>query len=181
MLRTITTIAALMGATAAGAQSTAFSESYSGSSSGVIVEGANVPDNTPGLGGMVGSAGNCYPGGGVQMVGPGAGISIGGGRVDQECNTRMEMAALASIAGNRAAVAHACRHDDSMRETLVGLGLCRVESERAAQRPRAQAAPSAPDGLLGCSSQRIRISSRLDAVERQRAINWCKEQINARR
>lgn len=192
----ITLVTALGMASSAAAQTTATSQSGSNSlsQSGVTVEGANVPNNTPGLGGMVGSAGNCYPGGGIQAVGPGAGFSIGGGRVDPECNTRMEMAALASVAGNTVAVAHACKHDRSMRATLVELGYCRVAGSdrnsvggRASDvttgeaQPTTSRASTAPSGLLECSSARIRISSRLDAVERQRAINWCKDQVAARR
>jgi len=203
----IAALAFMAMATSAGAQTTtATSQSQSASQSGVIVEGSTVPDNTPGLGGLAGSAGNCYPGGGAQAVWPGGGVGIGGGRIDPECNLRMEMAALGSIAGKKAAIAHACRYDRSMRATLASLGLCRIapssndsvggrasdvtaryaSSERGvtkASKAPANVTPAnaAPDGLLSCSSERIRISSRLDAIERQRAINWCKDQVAARR
>ena len=112
----------------AAAQTTSNSQSGSQSVSGVVIEGSQVPNNTPNASMAVGSAGNCYPGAGIGASGPGWGLTIGGGRVDGECNTRAEMAALAQLAGNRAALAHACRHDASMRETLVGLGICRVQN-----------------------------------------------------
>lgn len=117
----------------ASAQSVANSNSASGSQSvsGVTIEGSRVPDNTPNAGVVVGSAGNCYPGAGLGVSGPGFGVSLGGGRVDPECNVRAEMAALATLAGNTVALAHACKHDESMRDTLVDLGLCRVIDKKS--------------------------------------------------
>lgn len=114
------------------------SMSESISASGVVVEGSRIPNNTPGLGGLIGSAGNCYPGAGVQGVGPGWGFGVGGGRVDPECNVRMEMQALAALAGNSVALAHACREDESMRGTLISVGLCKVE-QRPTPRPTVSA------------------------------------------
>lgn len=125
-------LASAMFAVSVNAQSlngTAQSQSHSAAASNnaITFEGSNIPDNTPGLGGLVGMGANpCVIGGGAGVVGPGFGVNLGGGRIDDECNTRAEMAALAAIAGNHAAVAHACLQDESMRETLEAVGMCKV-------------------------------------------------------
>lgn len=146
-MRVLIFIAAVAIATQATAQSTADSASLSDSysASGVYIEGSNIPDNTPGLGGLVGSSGNCYPGAGINVATPGLGFNVGGGVVDMECNVRMEMAALAAVAGNRVAVAHACKHDTSMRQTLVEMGLCKVVRSSAATAPQADEPRRRPD------------------------------------
>jgi hypothetical protein len=117
------------------------SASGSQSVSGVSIEGSNIPDNTPNAGIAIGSAGDCYPGAAFGASGPGWGVSAGGGQVDQECNVRAEMAALAVVAGNRVAVAHACKHDRSMRQTLVELGLCKVTRSEEVVTPQNGNAP----------------------------------------
>lgn len=165
-------VAALLGASAHA--QTAESLSQSTSQSGIYQEGSTIPNNTPGLGGLVGSAGNCYPGGGVQAVGPGFGVGVGGGRVDPECNVRMEMAALAAIAGNPVAIRHACKHDESMRATLVEAGLCRTAPTPTATR---QGATEIPPGLLECSRSTIRVASHVGAAQQQAAIRWCKSRL----
>ena len=172
-------IAAVMASGAHAQSTTSQSQSSSASQSGIYMEGSDIPENTPGLGGLVGSAGNCYPGAGFQAVGPGAGISIGGGRVDPECNTRMEMAALAAVAGNSAAIAHACKHDESMRETLVELGRCRIQSNTTmSTSERPSEAQQVPAGLIECSRSVIRLSDRVSTQQQNAAVAWCKARLD---
>ena len=65
------------------------SGSLSTSHSGVLIEGSDVPNNTPSLGNPRGNnTAPCVIDSGFGVVVPGFGINMGGGRLEQECNTR---------------------------------------------------------------------------------------------
>jgi len=135
---TLAAVALLFTASLASAQgydteSVADSQSYSG----VTIEGTTVPDNTPGLGSVGGnSTAPCVIAQGLMVSGPGAGIGYSNGRLDKDCVTRTEASILRDIAGmpngpqKTAAVMHFCTNDESMRNTLIGLGLCAPKATR---------------------------------------------------
>lgn len=165
------------------------SGALSGSSSAVTIEGAQIPDNTPGLGGLVGSAGNCYPGGAAQAVGPGFGLGIGGGRVDPECNIRMEMQAIAAVHGKRAAMLHACMHDESMRRTLMAVGACKPVGEQpavasASVKGTVMERPTVVTKQLYTRCERqadgriaVGVRSGLDAASKRLAVQQCRNSL----
>lgn len=102
-------------------------EAMSNSSSGVYIGGTTVSDNTPNV--MASPNNNtapCSVGGGFGIAGAGMGFSIGTGRVNKDCQIMQEAKALQSLLGNRAAIAHLCKHDKTIQATLVDLGLCKV-------------------------------------------------------
>lgn len=102
------------------------SDSSASSSSGVYI-GGNSQSNTPSVGGSSNNTSSCVIGNSFGVGVPGFGINVGAGRVDQECNVREEAKALLTLVGERAALAHLCKHDKTIRETLVEQGLCVVE------------------------------------------------------
>lgn len=104
------------------------SESNSNSSSGVYI-GGNSRTNTPSVGGSSNNTSSCVIGNHVGIGVEGLGFSVGAGRVDKECNVREEAKALLALLGRRAAIAHLCKHDKSIRETLVEQGYCVVKKK----------------------------------------------------
>lgn len=115
---------------------TADSSSNSGANSQVILEGSESPNYAPGLGGVGGnSTAPCVIGTGFGIVGPGAGLQFSGGRIEEHCLTRTESAMLADLLnmpnspGKRAAIAHACKFDKRLQETLVAVGVCVVKKQ----------------------------------------------------
>lgn len=105
------------------AESSATSESTS--SSGVYF-GGNSP-SAPSVGGSSNNTGPCILGNSLGFSIPGVGINIGAGRVDKECNVREEAKAINALIGKKAAIAHLCKHDKTIRETLVEKGYCKVK------------------------------------------------------
>jgi hypothetical protein len=102
-------------------------EAMSNSSSGVYIGGTTVSDNTPNVAASPNNnTAPCAVGGGFGIAGAGMGFSIGAGRVNKDCQIMQEAKALQSLLGNRAAVAHLCKHDKTIQATLVDLGLCKV-------------------------------------------------------
>lgn len=105
-------------------------EALSQSNSGVYIGGTTVGKNTPSAhSSTTNSTAPCVVGKGFGISGPGVGISSSNGRIDENCETMEEAKALRSLVGNRAAIAHLCRHNKDMRETLVGLGLCIIKKK----------------------------------------------------
>lgn len=133
------TAALIVSASAAAAQSvTSDSVSQSGSYSGVNIEGSNTDlgRQVPGMGApSMSHTTSCALSASGAISGPGFGISFGNGRIDSECNTREEARFLHDLLSQRpsqarnAAIYHACASDESMRATLVAIGVCRVVRE----------------------------------------------------
>ncbi|NKB39634.1 MAG: hypothetical protein GKR86_01000 [Ilumatobacter sp.] len=73
--------------------------------------------------------------GGASIIG--GGLSLGGGKMDEECNLRQEAAALVSVAGSKAGVLHLAR-DPEMCATLRSAGnipadsICSEKERKAA-------------------------------------------------
>lgn len=102
-------------------------EAQSQSNSGVYIGGTTVERNTPSMGNSVtNSTAPCVVGKGFGVAVPGMGISSSNGRIDGNCETLQEAKALQSLLGNRAAIAHLCKHNKDMQATLVDLGVCYV-------------------------------------------------------
>ena len=113
------------------AQATADSNSHSGANSQVVLEGSVYERPAPGLGGIGGNTtAPCIVAQGFGLVGPGAGIQYSGGRTDMACLTRTEAAMLKDLldmrptAGRQAAIYHACKYSERLRDTLVAAGVC---------------------------------------------------------
>ena len=116
---------------AASAQ-TSDSASHSASNSGVLFGDSYSVQQAPSAvaPGIMHTA-PCIVGRSAGIGVPGIGLSGGGGRLEKECNTREEVKALnillnqpPSLARD-ASILHYCRNDDSIRETLVQMGVCR--------------------------------------------------------
>lgn len=99
----------------------------SASSSGVYIGGTEMRDNTPSVGGSANSTAPCVVGNSVGLGIPGLGFNIGAGRINKNCARLQEAEALRALLGDRAAIAHLCKHSKEMRETLVDLGVCVVK------------------------------------------------------
>jgi len=134
----ITAIAILAASGAAAQSVTSDSVSQSGSYSGVNIEGSNTDlgRQVPGMGApSMSHTTSCALSASGAVSGPGFGISFGNGRIDSECNTREEARFLHDLLSQRpsharnAAIYHACASDESMRNTLVAIGVCRVVRE----------------------------------------------------
>lgn len=132
------TIAAIMTilATTAGAQTVSESGSQSNSSSGVVFGDNYAPLQAP----SAVAPGNmhtapCIVGSSAGIGIPGIGLSGGGGRLENECNTREEVKALSILlnqppsVAKTAAILHYCNNDDSIRKTLVQMGVCAKKSQ----------------------------------------------------
>jgi len=127
---------ALIFATSASAQSvTSDSVSQSGSYSGVVIEGSttDLSSQVPGMSApSMSHTTSCALSASGAISGAGFGISFGNGRIDDECNTREEARFLHDLLSQRpsharrAAIHHACSRDESMRNTLVAIGICKV-------------------------------------------------------
>jgi len=94
-------------------------------------EGSQAINNTPGMGSGGGnSTAPCVVASGYGVGLPGVGFSRADGTVDSECVTRTEASILRDIAGmpngveKTVVVRHFCNNDESMRDTLVAIGLC---------------------------------------------------------
>jgi len=130
------TAALILSASAAAAQSvTSDSQSQSGSYSGVSIGGSTTDfsDQVPGMGApSMSHTTSCALSASGAVSGPGFGIAFGNGRIDDECNTREEARFLHDLLtqrpsyARRAAIHHACSRDQSMRKTLVAIGICKV-------------------------------------------------------
>jgi len=134
----ITAIAILAASGAAAQSVTSASVSQSGSYSGVNIEGSNTDlgRQVPGMGApSMSHTTSCALSASGAVSGPGFGISFGNGRIDSECSTREEARFLHDLLSQRpsqarnAAIYHACASDESMRNTLVAIGVCRVVRE----------------------------------------------------
>ena len=97
-------------------------------------EGSTAINNTPGVGGGAGnSTAQCVVANGFGISGPGIGISHSNGTVNSECITRIEASILRDIASmpaglqRTAVITHFCTNDETMRNTLVSIGLCGVK------------------------------------------------------
>lgn len=123
-------------ATAAHAQ-TSTSQSGSQSFSGVNIGGSTSTTDfsrqVPGMGApSMNHTTSCALSASGALSGPGFGIAFGNGRIDGECNTREEARFLHDLlqqrpsAARQAAIHHACANDESMRTTLVAIGICVV-------------------------------------------------------
>lgn len=113
-------------------------------------EGTSVPNNTPGLGSVGGnSTAPCVIANGFNIVGPGAGIGFSNGQLDGDCVIRNEASILREIAGmpsgpqKTAVLIHFCTNDETMRKTLIGMGLCVDGNAQTTQ------VAAAPVGNLG--------------------------------
>lgn len=122
----------IVAASAASAQQTSDSVSHSASNSGVIFGDSYAAQQAPSAvaPGIMHTA-PCIVGRSAGIGVPGIGLSGGGGRLEKECNTREEVKALnillsqpPSLARD-ASILHYCNNDDSIRETLVQMGVCR--------------------------------------------------------
>lgn len=97
------------------------------SSSGIYMEGTEMRDNTPSVGGNANSTAPCVVGNSVGLGIPGLGFNIGTGHVNKNCATLQEAQAIRALLGDRAAIAHLCKHNKRMQATLVELGVCVVK------------------------------------------------------
>lgn len=120
-------------ASAQNLDSSSTSGSQSLSTSGVLIEGSIVPNNTPSIGGgSANSTAPCVVGRGGGIAGPGFGVHHHNGKVNKDCETRIEIDLVAQIAAMRpgpaktAAALHACTNDESIEKTLAAMGLCPV-------------------------------------------------------
>jgi hypothetical protein len=109
---------------AANADITADSNSESGAASSVYIAGSTSKDNTPSMSAGSNNTVSCAIGKSAALAVPGLGASVGGGKIDAECNTREEALVLRNLVGTAAAIEHLCRNDKSLRETLVSQGYC---------------------------------------------------------
>jgi hypothetical protein len=129
-------LVAALAASSAAAQE-AVSESLSGSSSysGVNIEGSPAARIAPSMGapGVMHTA-PCIIGHSVGVSVVGFGVSSGGGRLEENCNTREEAQFLFEVlrqpagTARQAAIYHMCATDESLRATLVAMGACVVRS-----------------------------------------------------
>lgn len=113
------------------------SQSQSQSSSGIYMEGSNV---TPSMGGFGGnSTAPCVIGRGAGVGVPGAGVGFSTGTLERNCNTREEAKFIANLLNmpngiaKTAAIHAACSQDESIRKTLVAVGVCRVVKKTSAR------------------------------------------------
>lgn len=128
-MKTLITSLALIAAPFAAFSQTATSESGSSSESAsmIYMEGSEWGDNTPSLGGGAGvSTAPCTISSGGGVVVAGFGINIGDGRTDHDCQIMQEASVLMQIGGPSLAIRHLCKHDETIRQTLVEAGLCRI-------------------------------------------------------
>ena len=109
---------------AASADSTAVSNSESGAASSVYIAGSINTDNTPSMSAGSNNTVSCAIGQSAALAVPGFGASVGGGKIDDQCNTREEALVLRNLVGTAAAIEHLCRNDESLQETLVSQGYC---------------------------------------------------------
>lgn len=129
-------VALIMVPTISIAQVNSESGSQSAAQSHVILEGSNYDRPAPGMGGVGGnSTAPCVISRGWGVVGPGAGIQYTNGRIDDSCLTRTEAAMVKDLLdmppsqGKQAAIAHACRYSERLRETLVAAGACVIRKK----------------------------------------------------
>lgn len=124
----------LLSSTIAFAQSNLDSESSAQSYSGInTTSTTDFSDQVPGMGapGMNHTT-SCALSASGAVSGPGFGVAFGNGRIDSECNTREEARFIHDLLSQppsyarRAAIHHACSRDESMRNTFVALGICKV-------------------------------------------------------
>lgn len=102
-------------------------EAQSESNSGVYIGGTTVGNNTPSAhSSATNSTAPCVVGEGFGVSVPGMGFSASNGRINGNCETLVEAKALQELLGNRAAIAHLCKHNKDMQATLVDLGVCKV-------------------------------------------------------
>jgi len=137
-MKPIICAAALLTASSAAAQMSSDSQSQSQSYSGIHMEGSvtDFSSQVPGMGapGMSHTT-SCALSASGAVSGSGFGIAFGNGRIDDECNTREEARFLHDLLSQhpsharRIAIHHACSRDESMRRTLVAMGICRVVSK----------------------------------------------------
>jgi len=129
----LTSALVLIGSVATADSVTSESQSGSQSYSGVNIEGSNTDlgRQVPGMGApSMSHTTSCALSASGAISGPGFGISFGNGRIDSECNTREEARFLHDLLSQRpsqarnAAIYHACASDESMRNTLVAIGVC---------------------------------------------------------
>ena len=136
-MRTVIIAATLMVAAGTASAQEAVSGSLSGSTSfsGVNIEGAAAARIAPGVSapGVMHTA-PCIVGrsAGISIIG--GGFSGGGGTLEENCNTREEAQFLFEVLAQRnsparqAAIYHMCATDESLRNTLVAMGACVVQS-----------------------------------------------------
>jgi len=134
-LTALTTALMLTGSIAIAGSVTSNSQSGSQSFSGVNIEGSTTDfsEQVPGMGApSMSHTTSCALSASGAVSGPGFGIAFGNGRIDDECNTREEARFLHDLLtqrpshARRAAIHHACSRDQSMRQTLVAIGICKV-------------------------------------------------------
>lgn len=129
--------AALIIASSAASAQEVTSESASGaqSFSGVNIEGSAAARIAPSMGapGVMHTA-PCIIGHSVGVSVVGFGVANGGGRLEENCNTREEAQFLFEVLAQRdsqarqAAIYHMCATDESLRNTLVAMGACVIQS-----------------------------------------------------
>ena len=137
MKTAILTAAMLIIAAGTASAQEAVSGSLSGSTSfsGVNIEGSAAARIAPSVGapGVMHTA-PCIIGHSMGVSIIGGGISGGGGRLEENCNTREEAQFLFEVLAQRngparhAAIYHMCSTDESLRNTLVAMGACVVQS-----------------------------------------------------
>ena len=109
------------------------SDSHSASNSGVVFGDSYAPQQAPSAiaPGIMHTA-PCIVGSSAGIGVPGLGLSGGGGRLEKECNTREEIKALNILLSQppslarKASILHYCNNDESIRKTLVQMGVCRT-------------------------------------------------------
>lgn len=173
---TIAAIACMIASSATAQSVNSGSESAALSQSGVTVNGSNIPDNTPGLGGsLTNSTAPCVIGTAFGIVGPGAGVNFGNGRINQECVIRVEAQILGELLSQpatparQAQIAHLCANDESFQETLTAAGFCQVQTPT---QPTVSSRSVPRDMLRTCSKTadgRLKVTVRSGATEAEKA------------
>lgn len=123
--------------TASGQEATSGSLSGSQSFSGVNIEGSAAARIAPSVGapGVMHTA-PCIIGHSVGVSVLGGGVATGGGRLEENCNTREEAQFMFEVLRQRdsparqAAIYHMCATDESLRNTLVAMGVCVVQGRQ---------------------------------------------------
>ncbi len=122
----------IVAASTANAQSVE-SDSHSASNSGVVFGDSYATQQAPSAiaPGIMHTA-PCIVGSSAGIGVPGIGLSGGNGRLEKECNTREEIKALNILLSQppslarKASILHYCNNDESIRKTLVQMGVCKV-------------------------------------------------------
>jgi hypothetical protein len=146
-----------------------------------VFEGADVPEITPGMGGVSGnSTAHCVIANGFGVVGPGAGVQFLNGRISKDCMTEREAGVLMDLLSRpnsqakTAAIRHFCENDETMRDTLTDLGYCATAP--AAATASAPQTVAAAYGKCELADGQIRMTVRA-GQDRGTAVEQCKAKL----